>query len=302
MKWIEGSVSPLRSAFSRPVDRAHIDLLPTAQCRFYDLQAAHGTFPNFDWHGHLSESVDSVGQLRSICTKVLGVLATAASIDFGNTVRLGDLLTSNYTRDLRSGLRVTDRVVALVVIMVVLVASIGSIAAYVTNPLLNYASHADQSVPLRDEQISRAVKADRLVPKQAPSLRGGSEAIAPPAAAVVVRVVPLPPKRPKQAEAASTGLLNEAQLKGIKNRLRLTPQQAEQWPAVEDALREVARRHFQGRIPKHSESKRFETNSAEVQRLIAVSVPFIKNLREDQKRDLRELVRMIGLGTVASYI
>jgi hypothetical protein len=196
---------------------------------------------------------------------------------------------------------VTDRVVALIVILVVMVASIGSIAAYVTNPLLNYVSHADQSVPLRDEQISRAVKADRLVPKQAPSLRGGSEAIAPSAAAVVVRV-PLPPKRPKQAEAASTGLLNEAQLKGIKNRLRLTPQQAEQWPAVEDALREVAHRHFQGRIPKHSESRRFETNSAEVQRLIAVSVPFIRNLREDQKRDLRELVRMIGLGTVASYI
>jgi hypothetical protein len=32
------------------------------------------------------------------------------------------------------------------------------------------------------------------------------------------------------------------------------------------------------------------------------STPLIREIREDQKREVRELVRMIGLGTVASHI
>ena len=196
----------------------------------------------------------------------------------------------------------TDRVVALIVILVLTAASIGSIAAYLTNPLLNYVSRADQSVPLSDDRPSRAVKADRLVPKRDASLRDGSGVMASPAAAVVVSV-PLPPNRPRQAATASTGLLNDAQLTGIKNRLRLTAEQAEQWPAVEEALRDVAHRHLQGRgTHKHNAPGTIETNSPEVQRLIAVSAPLIRQLREDQKREVRELVRMIGLGTVASHI
>ena len=102
---------------------------------------------------------------------------------------------------------------------------------------------------------------------------------------------------------AAPQCLNHRNLRGIKNRLRITPEQAEQWPAVEGALRDVAHRHLQGRgTHKHNAPGTIETNSPEVQRLIAVSAPLIRQLREDQKREVRELVRMIGLGTVASHI
>ena len=37
------------------------------------------------------------------------------------------------------------------------------------------------------------------------------------------------------------GLLNDAQITGIKSRLRLSSKQAEYWPKVEEALRDVAR-------------------------------------------------------------
>ena len=45
------------------------------------------------------------------------------------------------------------------------------------------------------------------------------------------------------------GLLNDTQIVGIENRLRLTPQQAEHWPAVAAALRSLGRRYFQSRRP-----------------------------------------------------
>lgn len=72
---------------------------------------------------------------------------------------------------------------------------------------------------------------------------------------------------------------------------------------MEKALRDVAQRDLQGRgTHKHNAPGTIETNSPEVQRLIAVSAHLIRQLREDQKREVRELMRMIGLGTVASHI
>jgi hypothetical protein len=45
-----------------------------------------------------------------------------------------------------------------------------------------------------------------------------------------------------------------------------------------------------------------DINSPDVQRLVQASAPLLRELREDQKRELRQLVRMIGLSTVASHI
>jgi hypothetical protein len=39
-----------------------------------------------------------------------------------------------------------------------------------------------------------------------------------------------------------------------------------------------------------------------VQRLIHAAMPLLQQLREDQKREVRTLVRVLGLTTVASYI
>jgi hypothetical protein len=119
---------------------------------------------------------------------------------------------------------------------------------------------------------------------------------------------PPPPEKPKRlpppppAAAQPTGLLDDAQIAGIKTRLRLTPAQAEYWPAVESALRTVARTQLRGLRRNPSGKASIDVNSTEVQQLIWAAMPLLMQLREDQKREVRKLVRVIGLDQVASQI
>ena len=113
--------------------------------------------------------------------------------------------------------------------------------------------------------------------------------------------IPLPLPRPQHLPKGANGLLNDAQIAGIKSRLKLSSAQAEYWPEVEAALRDVVQRHLQKRGTDHGAGV-VDINSPDVQRLVQASVPLLRELREDQKRELRQLVRMIGLGTVASHI
>jgi hypothetical protein len=106
---------------------------------------------------------------------------------------------------------------------------------------------------------------------------------------------------PLDGAANSNGLLNDAQIAGIERRLRLTPPQAKHWPPVAIALRDVGRRYFlRGRHQKAA--RKIDVNSPEVQRLIQAAMPLIQQLSNDQKREVRQLVRIIGLETVASHI
>ncbi len=122
-----------------------------------------------------------------------------------------------------------------------------------------------------------------------------------PITAATAEPVPLPRPRPKVAQP--TGLFDEGQIAGLRHRLRLTAEQAEYWPAVEVALRNVIRRQERemrkqggGRAPA------IDVNSEEVQQLISAAFPLLMQLREDQKREVRQLARVIGLEQVASRI
>ena len=198
----------------------------------------------------------------------------------------------------------TDRFLTFVTAIGLIAASLGGFAAYVTRPLLDYAARSEQAISLSvEEQISRAGKADDEIPdRQDTIIDAPIASVTSPAAAALLASIPLPPRRPNHLRAVSRRLLNDAQITGIKNRLGLSTAQAEHWPAVESALRDVARRHLQGSGNQNGAAPRIEVSSPEVQRLIGASVPLIKQLREDQKREVRELIRMIGLGTVASHI
>lgn len=116
----------------------------------------------------------------------------------------------------------------------------------------------------------------------------------------------LPAAKPKPAPPppAPMGLLDDGQIAGIKSRLRLTPEQTEYWPAVETALRAVAKTQLREmRLKRHKNGKvNIDVNSPEVQQLIWSAMPLLKLLREDQKREVRRLVRVIGLEQVASQI
>jgi hypothetical protein len=108
--------------------------------------------------------------------------------------------------------------------------------------------------------------------------------------------------RRDNSRANWNGLLNDAQIDGIQRRLRLTPQQAERWPPVAAALRDLGRRYFQPRRPHPNAAPKIDVNSPEVQRLIETATPLIHQLSEEQKREVRQLVRIIGLEVVASQI
>jgi hypothetical protein len=113
------------------------------------------------------------------------------------------------------------------------------------------------------------------------------------------------PSKPKQAKPAvqkSYTLLSDAQIAGIKERLKLSPSQEYYWPAVENALRAVARRLHATRQADPTTAAAIDPDSAEVQQLKSAAMPLLFQLREDQKREVRQLARLIGLEKVAEMI
>jgi hypothetical protein len=136
-------------------------------------------------------------------------------------------------------------------------------------------------------------------PTPAPAIEPKSASVAP---------APLPHDKPKRllppppAPPAQTGLLDDGQINGLRGRLRLTEDQAEYWPAVESALRDVVRTHLRGARNAVAGKVNIDTNSPEVQKLIWAAMPLLMRLREDQKSEVRKLARVIGLEQVASQI
>ena len=99
-------------------------------------------------------------------------------------------------------------------------------------------------------------------------------------------------------------LLDDAQISALRTRLKLSPTQEEFWPAVEVTLRDVIRAHARKsrKSHPHGVAPQIDVNSPEVQQLISAAVPLIMRLSEEQKREVRQLARIIGLETVASRI
>lgn len=118
---------------------------------------------------------------------------------------------------------------------------------------------------------------------------------------------PAPPK-PKLVSKPPTqksyALLSDAQIAGIKERLKLSSSQESYWPAVESALRAVARKIHATRQadPNAAGAPLIDPDAEEVQQLKSAAIPLLFQLREDQKREVRQLARLIGLEKVAAQI
>jgi hypothetical protein len=117
--------------------------------------------------------------------------------------------------------------------------------------------------------------------------------------------MPAPPK-PKLARPApqkSYALLSDAQIAGIKERLKLSSSQESYWPAVETALRAVARKiHATRQADPSATGVPIDPDAEEVQQLKSAAMPLLFQLREDQKQEVRTLARIIGLEKVAAQI
>jgi len=167
---------------------------------------------------------------------------------------------------------------------------------------------------------NRARKADRLAvaPQAAVPDAGEDSALAVPLRQAVatdgpvdaevlpptapIEEPPLPRSRPKLANQLvqkNYSLLSDMQIAALKGRLQLTSAQEPYWPAVESALRDVARKiHERRAVP----GRQAALSPGEIEQIKAAVRPLLSRLREDQKREARTLARIIGLEAVASLI
>jgi hypothetical protein len=106
--------------------------------------------------------------------------------------------------------------------------------------------------------------------------------------------------------SASNAVLNGAQIASIRERLKLTSYQSQLWPPVESALRDIA---YQGHpagpklasnAPANVRGGQIDPNSAPVQRLKSAAFPLIMSLSEEQKQEVRTMVRLMGLENLAA--
>jgi hypothetical protein len=127
-----------------------------------------------------------------------------------------------------------------------------------------------------------------------------------PAAPAVIAEAVAPKPKPaalKPEVQKAYALLSDGQIAGIKDRLKLSPSQEYYWPAVETALRAVARKiHTTRQAAAKPGTMPIDPDSEEVQQLKSAAMPLLFQLREDQKDEVRKLARIIGLDQVASAI
>lgn len=116
-------------------------------------------------------------------------------------------------------------------------------------------------------------------------------------------------KKESGSSAASVGTSPAAmsRIAQFKAALRLTPEQARHWPAVEAALRDMIRRAETEEVRVGGVLQRIGTQATSavltagaLKRLVAAAQPLIKSLDSEQKRDALHLARVMGFGQVAS--
>ncbi len=129
-------------------------------------------------------------------------------------------------------------------------------------------------------------------------------AAAPAAAAPATEAAkPKAVSKPQPQPQKNYALLSDAQIAGIKERLKLTSSQEYYWPGVESALRGIARKiHAARQGNANATAAQIDPDSEEVQQLKSAAMPLLFQLREDQKREVRSLARLIGLEKVAAMI
>jgi len=129
-------------------------------------------------------------------------------------------------------------------------------------------------------------------------------------AAVAEAAKPEPPKAQAATTPAhrvtsrSSNVLNDAQIASIKQRLKLTAEQEQMWPAVEAALRKIVYTKNAVKSNTHGASSSpaayIDPTSAEVRQLKSAALPLIMRLNDEQKREVKMLAYVMGLEAVAS--
>ncbi len=166
---------------------------------------------------------------------------------------------------------------------------------------------ANQAGPDENQGLRQAYASSNDAELEAAKAAAMLPAVAPAAAeAHPAQETPSAPPKAKVASHARPekyALLSDAQIAGIKERLRLSPDQEYYWPAVDKALHAIARKVEAARhVNPHANAGSLDPDSPEVQELKSAAMPLLFQLREDQKDEVRKLARVIGLEKVAAAI
>jgi hypothetical protein len=188
----------------------------------------------------------------------------------------------------------------------------GSAARFESAPVLAKGPSANREgkkdkLPLAMAALPPAANDSQKLPEQLRQAFASDSPFSPQPPKVAAPVTAPPADKPKAAAKPpvqkSYALLSDIQIAGIKERLKLSAAQEQHWPGVENALRAVARKiHATRQASPNAAGAPIDPEWAEVQQLKSVAMPLLFQLREDQKREVRSLARIIGLNAVASLI
>jgi hypothetical protein len=163
---------------------------------------------------------------------------------------------------------------------------------------------SETSLPPQFATVDDAVPATTLAYAAPDTSEAASAARAkPPVAAAVAPVKPPSPPPPARPASASNAVLNSAQIASIKERLKLSSYQSTLWPPVESALRDISYQsgHDAGhKTAMNPHGGTIDPASPPVQRLKSAAFPLLMSLSQDQKEEVRTMVRLMGLENLAT--
>ncbi|MGV7031544.1 hypothetical protein [Methylobacterium symbioticum] len=116
----------------------------------------------------------------------------------------------------------------------------------------------------------------------------------------------LKPARPAPAVQAAPpgappdGLLTPGEIRRMRLSLRLTREQEPYWPPLEQALLEISAQ--QSAMVRAGQDPKEALGIGAGMRIYGVARPFLDQLREDQKAQVRARARAMGFGSIASQI
>jgi hypothetical protein len=205
-----------------------------------------------------------------------------------------------------------DNTLVLSSVAPVVVASAGQSALLSPEPMVPQVSAAPPAVA--QVSVPQTTTADISV-TQSPAQIAAVEQAAPPPAAAPTRAQPAATAHTNEARQIAAAVhrptserpgfvLNDAQIASIKERLHLTADQEEMWPAVEAALRNLAytrtREARRRGEPANAQLASADPDSIEVQGLKSAAIPLLMSFNSEQKDEVRNLAHVMGLDQLAT--
>jgi hypothetical protein len=101
--------------------------------------------------------------------------------------------------------------------------------------------------------------------------------------------------------ARPNAVLNDSQIASIKRRLALTSDQERYWPAVEAELRKMEyTKGANGKSTQGTKMAQIDISKMDVDGLKSAGFPMVMSFSDDQRRELKSLVHLLGLDSVMS--